>query len=94
MKRLHSIAAIALLAGAASFAVVGCKTREDMHGSGASASGGTYPITKCVVSGEDLGDKPYVFVHNGQQVKLCCKDCLADFKKDPAKYLSKLNAPK
>ena len=38
--------------------------------------------------------KPYTFVHEGQEIKLCCKDCLADFKKEPSKYLSKLNAPK
>ena len=89
MKRLHSIAAIALLVGAASFAVVGCKSTGESRESTASA--GSYPLTKCVVSGEDLGDKPYVFVHNGQQVKLCCKDCLAKFDKEPEKYMAKLN---
>src|ERR1700682_5083641 len=64
MKKLQSIAAIALLVGAASFAVVGCK---HMQSSEASASGASYPLTKCVVSGEALDDKPYIFVHNGQQ---------------------------
>jgi YHS domain-containing protein len=52
-----------------------------------------YPLTTCVVSGEklggDMGD-PYVFVQDGQEVKLCCKSCLKDFKKDPAKYLKKI----
>jgi YHS domain-containing protein len=36
--------------------------------------------------------KPYTFVHEGQEIKLCCKDCLADFKKEPSKYLSKLTS--
>jgi len=36
--------------------------------------------------------EPYVFVHEGQQIKLCCDGCLKDFKKEPAKYLAKLAA--
>ena len=51
-----------------------------------------YPLDKCVVSDEKLGEhgKPYVFTHEGQEVKLCCKSCLKDFKKDPAKYTKKI----
>jgi len=52
-----------------------------------------YPLTTCVVSGEklsaDMGD-PFVFIHDGQEVKLCCQSCLKDFKKDPAKYLKQI----
>ena len=41
-----------------------------------------YPLDKCVVSNEAFEHgKPYTFVHQGQEVKLCCKDCLADFNK-------------
>jgi YHS domain-containing protein len=52
-----------------------------------------YPLEKCVVSDEKLGEmgKPYVFKHEGREVHLCCKDCLKDFKKDPAKYMKKLD---
>ena len=51
-----------------------------------------YPLDKCVVSDEKLGEhgKPYVFTSDGQEVKLCCKDCLKDFKKDKAKYMKKI----
>ena len=51
-----------------------------------------YPLDKCIVSDEKLGEhgKPYVFVHEGQEIKMCCKDCLKDFKKEPAKYLKKI----
>jgi len=94
MKTLHSIAASALIVAAASFALVGCQSHEHMHSSQASASTGAYPLTKCVVSGDDLGDKPYTFVHNGQTVKLCCKDCLAEFNKNPDKFMAKLNDAK
>lgn len=51
-----------------------------------------YPLKTCLVSGEKLGSMgdAYVFVHEGQEIKLCCKGCLKDFKKDPAKYLKKI----
>ena len=50
-------------------------------------------LTTCPVSGEKLGGdmgKPYVFVYQGQEVKLCCSGCKKDFDKDPAKYLKKI----
>jgi hypothetical protein len=51
-----------------------------------------YPLEKCIVSDEKLGEmgKPYVFTHEGQEIKLCCKSCLKDFNKEPAKYLKNL----
>jgi YHS domain-containing protein len=57
-------------------------------------------LTTCPVSGEKLdGDmgKPYVFVYQGQEVKLCCSGCKKDFDKDPSKYIKKIQdaaAPK
>lgn len=55
-----------------------------------------YPLKTCVVSGEEINDKgsmkPHVFVHAGQEVKLCCKSCLKDFMKEPAKFLAKIEA--
>ena len=51
-----------------------------------------YPLDKCIVSDEKLGEmgKPYVFTHNGQEIKLCCKSCLKDFNKNKAKYMAKI----
>lgn len=46
-----------------------------------------YPLKTCVVSGEKLdsmGD-------DGREIQFCCKSCLKDFKKTPAKYLKKLD---
>jgi hypothetical protein len=55
-----------------------------------------YPLTTCVVSDEKLGAdpsmKPYVFTHEGREIKLCCKSCLKDFKKDSATYIKKIEA--
>ncbi len=52
-------------------------------------------LKTCPVSGEKLGGdmgKPFVFVYQGQEVKLCCPDCKANFDKDPAKYIKKIQA--
>lgn len=54
-----------------------------------------YPLKTCVVSDEPLGGdhgEPYVFTHEGREVKLCCKPCLKDFNKEPAKYIKKIEA--
>lgn len=54
-----------------------------------------YLLKTCVVTDEKLGGEmgdPFVFVHDGQEIKLCCKSCLKNFKKDPAKYLKRVDA--
>lgn len=54
-----------------------------------------YPLQACLVSDEKLGGdmgEPYVFVHEGREMKLCCESCLKDFKKDQAKFLKKWDA--
>lgn len=50
----------------------------------------------CPVSGEELGSMgdPFIYVHEGREIKMCCEHCVPKFEKDPAKYLSKLEAPK
>ena len=62
----------------------------------AKAKARPYPLTTCLVSDEKLGAdpdmKPYVFVEDGQEIKLCCKSCLKDFKKDKAAMMKKLAA--
>jgi hypothetical protein len=61
----------------------------------AKAKAKPYILKTCPVSGEKLdGDmgKPYVFEENGRQIKLCCKSCLKDFKKDPSNYIKQIEA--
>ncbi len=58
-----------------------------------------YPLKTCVVSDEAIGGSmgegiDYVFKQAGQPdrlVRFCCKDCLKDFTKDPAKYLKQID---
>ena len=54
----------------------------------------TYPLKKCPVSDEGLGEmgKPVKATHEGTDVYLCCKSCLKDFNKDPAKYVAMVKA--
>ena len=53
-----------------------------------------YPIETCLVTDNELGSmgKPYKIVHEGQEVKFCCKPCVKKFNADPKKYLTKLNS--
>ncbi len=52
-----------------------------------------YPLEKCIVSDEKLGEmgKPVVLTYEGQEMKFCCKDCVKSFNKEPAKYIKKMN---
>ena len=53
-----------------------------------------YSLDACVVSGERLTKmgKPVEVIAGNRLVKLCCKDCVARFRKSPGKYLAKLPA--
>lgn len=53
-----------------------------------------YTLDTCIVSGEKLGDmgEPIVKVHEGREVKFCCKSCIKKFDKDPAKYIAAADA--
>lgn len=76
--------------------LIGIGTGCDVGISKTTTIGGAkpYPLQVCPVSGEKLGEMgdPVVFVHQGQEIKLCCKNCRKDFDADPAKYLTKLTA--
>lgn len=45
----------------------------------------------CPVSGDEI-DPAITYVHEGREYGFCCKMCLKDFKKDPAKFIAKLEA--
>jgi YHS domain-containing protein len=49
-----------------------------------------YPLTTCIVSGDKLDPAVPAIVHNGQQIKFCCKSCVKKFQANPDKYLIKL----
>lgn len=88
MKLIKTITAFVLTASllAGPLTVVGAEKEN--------AKPKPYPLDTCLVSGEKLGSmgEPFKFVHEGQEIKLCCKGCQKDFKKEPAKYLKKIEA--
>ena len=45
---------------------------------------------KCPVSGDDV-DKEITETYKGRTIAFCCKDCVKDFKKDPDKFVKKLD---
>jgi hypothetical protein len=95
MKLIRSLLTFSGVAAAAAlaFAVEG----HD-HAAQAPASD-KYPLTTCIVSGDKLGEMgdpvKYTYKQAGKPdrvIEFCCKDCIKDFEKDPAKYLAKLDA--
>ena len=94
MRNVKSLAILGLVMSAAILGVLGCKTSDSAssHSSASAAGVRPYPLNTCIVTDEALeAGKSYTFVRDGQEIKLCCKDCLADFNKNPSKYLVKLN---
>ena len=50
-----------------------------------------YTLDTCPVSGDKLApDETFTFVHDGREIKLCCKSCQKDFDKAPAKFVKKI----
>ena len=87
MKRIPSLAAAIMALGLVSTALFTVAADKKPK---------AYPLDTCIVSDEKLGAdpgmKPHTFVYEGREVKLCCKSCLKDFKKDSAKFIAKIEA--
>jgi hypothetical protein len=54
----------------------------------------THALKKCPVSGHDLGKDAVAMKWQGHEFKLCCKDCVDAFKKNPDAFLAKMENPK
>ena len=90
MKQPNRIVKSIIIAGLAlTLTTLGSSARADTS---TNAPAKPDKMTTCPVSGEKLGEmgNPYVFVYQGQEVKLCCSGCKKDFDKAPAKYLKKI----
>ncbi|MGE4618643.1 MAG: hypothetical protein AAEJ04_02405 [Planctomycetota bacterium] len=53
-----------------------------------------YPLETCAVAGKKLGSmgKPIDYVHEGRQVRFCCRGCVPKFKSNPEQYLAAVDA--
>jgi hypothetical protein len=90
---------LAVFSGTSISALANESHHEDSSATTAEAKA-DYPLSTCVVSGDKLegGDMgppiDYVYKQEGKPdrlVRFCCKGCIKDFKKDPAKYLKKID---
>lgn len=83
------------------FCCAGCidQFKQDAEGSIAKIdaakvekAGPDYPASVCVVMPEDeLPSEPYDMVIANRLFRLCCKSCVKDVMKDPAKWLGELD---
>ena len=98
------LAIAAGLLSATAFAHEGHKKGElvpvtDKDAAWAATAKAEYPSDVCVVSDDKLdGDmgKAQDFIYRkagapDRLIRFCCKDCIKDFNKDPAKYLKTLD---
>jgi YHS domain-containing protein len=91
MKRMRILKPLTALTLAAAFLAA---PFTGLAADNSKAKAKPYTLKTCPVTDEKLGEmgKPYVFEHEGREIKLCCKSCLKDFKKDPAKFVKKIEA--
>lgn len=87
-KKLMTLLAVAVLGTGLTIAA------DKEKGAAPAGVPATYPLKKCPVSDEALGEmgKPVKVTHEGTDVYLCCKACIKDFNKEPAKYVEKVKA--
>lgn len=83
-KILTTLFALAAFAGSAAAA--------DSAPAGDAPKPKPYVLDTCIVSGDKLGDmgEAVTVVRAGREIKFCCKGCIKDFDKDPAKFLKKI----
>ncbi len=78
-----------LLAGLLMFCALGAFAQETPA---AKPAPKLYPFATCIVSGEKLGEHgdPLVLIQDGYEVKFSRPEYAEQFKKDPAKYMAKI----
>ena len=95
MKSLVKFTLLAAVLALGSFATLAASDVQKKPANTAA----DYPLTTCVVSGDKLeGDMgapfDYIYKQDGKPdrlVRFCCKNCVKDFQKDPAKYLKMID---
>jgi hypothetical protein len=106
MKISRLLLLTAALAGFVSFALAaadkpaaGTATKDKPDATWLAKAKAAYPLKTCVVADEELGGMgdavDYVHKEAGKPdrlVRFCCSMCVPKFKKDPAKYLAKIDA--
>ena len=67
------------------------KSRDCQASASENSALGGAPVNKfCPLNPENPVDPAVTAVYDGKTIGFCCPDCIADFKKDPAKYMKTL----
>ena len=98
VKRTLVLVMLGIFVCSAVFAMCGVCGSGDTKETKKSASA-VVPVkvnnTICPVMGEKVDMKnPVTIEHDGKIYNLCCPMCTAEFKKEPAKYIAKIEAQK
>jgi YHS domain-containing protein len=76
-----------LIAVISGLSLVGCTSPAEKGPSNSPAAVSSVPVNKyCPVDPTSAIDPKVTYMYNGKTYGFCCKDCIAEFKKDPAKY--------
>lgn len=89
MKRMYSMALIAVFATGYSLAAQGQHDHADHGSAGKPSADAELKQKTCPVSGKPI-NKDIFIEHEGQKVYFCCKGCPPKFKETPNKYLPAL----
>ena len=85
MKRLLLSMSLLVLVGCAQ------NTRPSGTESTAATQASAKPInTHCAVDKDDEVDPKVTYLYQGKAIGFCCDKCIAEFKKDPEKYMKDL----
>lgn len=88
-----SLLSVAILAGPFSALAGDSADQKPKTDQKSNAKLKPYKLKTCIVSGDKLGGdmgEPVSYEYEGREIKFCCKSCIKDFKKDPAKYVKKI----
>jgi YHS domain-containing protein len=81
---------LASLSTVAFFSIGGRAAQQPASTQPASAATSRPVNTMCPIMSDNKIDPAVTFVYKGKVYGFCCSDCIADFKKDPEKYIAKL----
>ncbi|HWH69648.1 MAG TPA: TRASH domain-containing protein [Candidatus Sulfotelmatobacter sp.] len=94
MKAFKILTGAVVCSGILALSSLALAAEHEAHGDAKNPKLKPYTLKTCLVSGEKLGGSmgdPYVHKYQDREIKFCCKGCLKDFNKEPAKYLKKLD---
>jgi YHS domain-containing protein len=91
---LAMVAGVLACAAAARTAAAPAAANAGELATGPAATGDSYTLDKCAVTGQKLGamGAPVIYNFKGREVRFCCKGCAGKFEANPANYFKGIDA--